>query len=57
MAEKLEQIAVGQALAMARKRFEDVLPGIKHMRDGLTRFEDWSRGKGIGPQAGRVKAG
>jgi hypothetical protein len=27
------------------------------MRDGLTHFEDWSRGKGAGPQRERVKAG
>jgi hypothetical protein len=66
MAEKLEQIALkdlgidpaaGQALDEARERFEAALPGIKHMRDGLTHFEDWSRGKGIGPQKERIKAG
>lgn len=66
MAEKLEQIAladlgidpaVGQALGEARERFEAALPGIKHMRDGLIHFEDWSRGKGIGPQQKRIKAG
>lgn len=66
MAEKLEQIALadlgidpaaGQALEKARERFEAMLPGIKHMRDGLTHFEDWSRGKGIGPQQQRIKAG
>ncbi|MFI9588097.1 hypothetical protein ACIHCQ_41380 [Streptomyces sp. NPDC052236] len=66
MAEKLEQIALaelgidpaaGQALEQARKRFEAALPGIKHMRDGLIHFEDWSRGKGFGPQQKRVKAG
>ncbi len=42
---------------MRRARFEAALPGIKHMRDGLTHFEDWSRGKGIGPQQKRIKAG
>ncbi|MFJ8406387.1 hypothetical protein ACIQ9K_38930 [Streptomyces microflavus] len=66
MAEKLEQIALadlgidpaaGQALERAREQFEAALPGIKHMRDGLTHFEDWSRGKGIGPQRKRIKAG
>lgn len=66
MAEKLEQIALkdlgidpaaGLALAQARERFEAALPGIKHMRDGLTHFEDWSRGEGFGPQRERVKAG
>jgi hypothetical protein len=65
-AEQLEQIALadlgidpaaGRALEQARERFEAALPGIKHMRDGLTHFEDWSRGKGIGPQKERIKAG
>jgi hypothetical protein len=58
-AEKLEQIAlkelgidpaVGAALRQARLRFEDALPDIKHVRDGITHFEDWSRGQGQGPQ-------
>lgn len=41
---------VRDALAQAGKRFEDTLPGVKDMRDGLMHFEDWSRGKGFGPQ-------
>ena len=65
-AEQLEQvaleelvidIAVREALAQARERFEASLPGIKHMRDALTHFDEWSRGKGRGPQKDRVKAG
>jgi hypothetical protein len=66
IAEKLEQIALvdlgidpaaGEALTHAREKFEAALPGIKHMRDGLTHFEDWSRGKGVGPQKARIRAG
>ncbi|MEV7977255.1 hypothetical protein [Streptomyces sp. NPDC086519] len=65
-AEKLQQIALDElgiapaavrALEQARERFEAALPDIKHMRDGLTHFEDWSRGKGRGPQKERIKAG
>ncbi|MFB7360464.1 hypothetical protein [Streptomyces gardneri] len=66
MAEKLQQISldelnidplVSQELARAREQFEESLPGIKDIRDGLTHFEDWSRGKGRGPQRARIKAG
>jgi hypothetical protein len=65
-AEQLEQAAltelgidpaVGEALAQARQQFENALPGIKHMRDALTHFDEWSRGKGRGPQRERVRAG
>jgi hypothetical protein len=65
-AEKLEQIAlkelgmdtaVGAALTQARLRFEDELPDIKHVRDGITHFEDWSRGQGQGPQRAARDAG
>jgi hypothetical protein len=42
--------SVGDALRQARERFEDALPGIKHMRDGLMHFDEWSRGEGRGPQ-------
>ena len=65
-AEQLEQAAleelgidpaVGTALAEARKRFEDALPGIKNMRDALMHFDEWARGEGRGPQRDRVKAG
>lgn len=46
-----------QHLVEACERFEKQLPGVKDMRDGLTHFEDWSRGRGRGPQKERVKAG
>ena len=49
--------AAPDALARARQRFEDVLPGIKDMRDALMHFDEWSRGKGGGPQRGRRRAG
>jgi hypothetical protein len=46
------------ALAQARREFEDALPGIKDMRDALMHFEDWSRGEGkSGPQRHRRDAG
>lgn len=66
-AEKLEQFAlkelsidpaVRDTLKKARLRFEQALPGIKEMRDGLMHFEDWSRGMGkFGPQAKRRDVG
>jgi hypothetical protein len=65
-AERLEQAAltalgmdpaVSTALAHARKRFESALPGIKHMRDALMHFDEWSRGAGLGPQKQRRDAG
>lgn len=65
-AEQLEQTAleepgidsvVGAALAQARQRFENALPGVKDMRDALMHFDEWSRGEGRGPQATRRKAG
>lgn len=65
-AERLEQEALRElgidsttrdALAQARKKFEDALPGVKDMRDGLMHFEDWSRGKGFGPQKKARDAG
>jgi hypothetical protein len=65
-AEELEQGAleelgidpsVRDALAQARRKFEDALPGIKDMRDALIHFDDWSRGRGRGPQQRRVNAG
>lgn len=50
--------AARDALAQARRKFEDALPGIKDMRDALMHFEDWSRGEGkFGPQRGRRNAG
>lgn len=50
--------AASDALAEARQRFEDLLPGIKDMRDALMHFEDWSRGEGrFGPQRDRRRAG
>jgi hypothetical protein len=66
-AERLEQraltalgmdSAVKGALAEARREFESALPGIKHMRDGLTHFDEWSRGEGrFGPQRERRDSG
>jgi hypothetical protein len=65
-AERLERLAlktlgidkaVGDALAQARRQFEAALPGLKHMRDALTHFDDWSRGQGFGPQKARRDAG
>lgn len=53
-AEQLEQVTlkelgvdlvVGEELAQARKRFEEALPGVKHMRDALMHFDEWSRGR------------
>ena len=49
--------AAHDALAHARQRFEDALPGIKDMRDALMHFDEWSRGKGRGPQKDRRDAG
>lgn len=65
-AEELEQAAlnelsmdpaVGQALAEERQQFENALPGIRHMRNALAHFDQWSRGKGHGPQKQRVQQG
>jgi hypothetical protein len=49
--------AAHDALAHARQRFEDALPGIKDMRDALMHFDEWSRGEGRGPQKDRRNAG
>lgn len=49
--------AVRTALAEARKRFKDALPGIENMRNALMHFDEWARGKGLGPQKDRVEAG
>jgi hypothetical protein len=65
-AERLEQAAldslnidrsVSEALSHAAKRFTDRLQGIEDMRDGLTHFDEWSRGLGRGPQKTRRDAG
>lgn len=66
-AERLEQVAltafgmdasVGVTLAQARQRFVDALPGMKHMRDALMHFDEWSRGEGkSSPQKERREAG
>ncbi|WSQ09006.1 hypothetical protein OG604_15180 [Streptomyces sp. NBC_01231] len=58
---KLERIALTDlgmdpaiitTLDRAEQAFLDALPNIKHVRDGLTHFEDWARGMGkFGPQA------
>ena len=49
--------AARDALADARQRFDDALPGIKNMRDALMHFDEWSRGQGRGPQKNRRDAG
>jgi hypothetical protein len=46
-----------EALAQARQQFEDALPGVKNMRDALIHFDEWSRGRGHGPQKDRRDAG
>lgn len=65
-AEHLEQDALedlglkstaGTTLTVARQQFEQAIPNVKHMRDALMHFEDWSRGIGRGPQRDHVKAG
>ena len=65
-AEELEQKALRAlgmnkatrtALAAARAKFEADLPGIKDMRDGLVHFEEWSLGRGNGPQKARRAEG
>jgi hypothetical protein len=50
-------VAARDALAQARQRFEDALPGIKDMRDALMHFDEWARGKGRGPQRDRRNTG
>jgi hypothetical protein len=57
MAARDVDTAAHEALARARRRFEDALPGIKNMRDALMHFDEWSRGEGRGPQKNRRKAG
>ncbi|GAB3994834.1 hypothetical protein GCM10029992_10460 [Glycomyces albus] len=49
--------SVGAVLAEARQRFKDALPDIEHMRNALMHFEEWTLGKGRGPQKQHVKAG
>ncbi|MGW0056500.1 hypothetical protein [Nocardia nova] len=56
-AEERRVTRVVMGMHQAVQRFNDALPGIKHMRDGLMHFEDWSRGRGHGPQRDRQKAG
>jgi hypothetical protein len=49
--------AARDALDQARLAFEDALPDIKHMRDALMHFDEWSRGEGRGPQKDQVRSG
>ena len=65
-AEKLAQFAledlamdpmIGSALAEARSKYMEVLPGIQEMRNAMTHFEDWSRGEGRGTQRRLITAG
>ncbi|MEO3977727.1 hypothetical protein [Streptomyces sp. CAU 1734] len=66
VAQRLQRLALGESaagpeaaleLSRARERFETAIPDAKHIRDGLTHFEDWSRGRGRGPQRDRTRAG
>lgn len=66
MAHELERVAVRDLgmgkdvlaeLSRARTRYEQALPGIKHMRDALLHFDEWARGHGRGPQQKAVEAG
>lgn len=57
MEERGMDAAARDALAQARQRFEDALPGIKNMRDALMHFDEWARGEGRGPQKDRRDAG
>lgn len=65
-AERLEQTAlkelgmpsaVRDALSQARAAYLAALPGIREVRNGLTHFENWARGEGLGPQARLVESG
>ncbi|MEV0188418.1 hypothetical protein AB0I39_07785 [Kitasatospora purpeofusca] len=49
--------AAADELTASRGRFEAALPGLKEIRDGLTHFEHWSRGTGLGAQAAARRAG
>lgn len=49
--------AVIDALSEARDRYLRALPGIQHMRNALTHFEEWSLGQGRQPQKVHVAAG
>ncbi|WP_239069470.1 MULTISPECIES: hypothetical protein [unclassified Streptomyces] len=63
---ELEQIAlkdlgmspdVVDALEQAQQRYEAALPDVRHVRDGLTHFEDWAHRKGGKAQAAARKFG
>jgi hypothetical protein len=49
--------AVVVELNRARTRYEEALPGIRHMRDAILHFDEWARGHGRGPQQKAVRAG
>ncbi len=66
MAEKLQQtalrelkmeLAVIAELSRARVAFDEAVPGLQQMRNGLLHFDQWTRGVGEGPQKKEVKAG
>lgn len=48
---------VSDALAAARDRYLESVPGIQDMRNALTHFEEWSLGQGRQPQKVHVDAG
>jgi hypothetical protein len=49
--------AVVDQLSTARGRFEAAVPDIQLMRNALTHFDEWARGRGSGPQRKDVAAG
>ncbi|WP_020143467.1 hypothetical protein [Terracoccus sp. 273MFTsu3.1] len=49
--------SVGDALASARERYLEALPGIREMRNAITHFDDWAMGEGRGLQKRGVDAG
>ncbi|MFD6454306.1 hypothetical protein ACFWF3_26335 [Nocardia sp. NPDC060220] len=48
---------VEERMGAAQQQFRDALPGIEHMRNGLTHFDNWALGKGRGPQQVRRNNG
>lgn len=67
VAENLQQLALGEldvghdvcdALGRAHEKFNEMVPDLQHMRNGLVHFDEWTRGKGrAGPQKIELAAG
>lgn len=53
--QELGLVAARNALERARQEYERALPNVKHMRDALMHFDEWSRGQGRGPQKTRIR--